>query len=37
MPGPRWRGEKLLKAVEQGEVAEATLDASVRRLLHLLA
>jgi beta-glucosidase len=36
MPGPRWRGEKLLAAVMQGEVAEATIDTSVRRLLHLL-
>ena len=36
MPGPRWRGERLLRAVEQGEVAETTLDTSVRRLLHLL-
>ena len=38
MPGPsHWRGEKLLQAVEQGEVDEATLDESIRRLLHLLA
>ncbi len=36
MPGPRWRGEKLLEAVERGEVAEATIDTSVRRLLLLL-
>src|SRR5260370_2705867 len=36
MPSPRWRGEKLLVAVERGEVAEATIDTSVRRLLHLL-
>src|SRR5438270_4772723 len=36
MPTPRWRGEKLLEAVEQGEVAEATIDTSVRRLLLLL-
>lgn len=37
MPGPPiWRGEKLLHAVERGEVAEATLDESVRRLLRLL-
>jgi beta-glucosidase len=35
MPAPRWRGEKLLKAVEQGEVTEATIDTSVRRLLLL--
>lgn len=37
MPGPpRWRGEKLLQAVERGEVDEATIDASVRRLLRLI-
>ena len=36
MPSPRWRGEKLLEAVERGEVAEATIDSSVRRLLQLL-
>src|SRR5579863_2551194 len=36
MPMPRWRGEQLLAAVERGEVAEATVDSSVRRLLLLL-
>jgi beta-glucosidase len=37
MPGPPiWRGEKLLQAVENGEVDEVTIDVSVRRLLHLL-
>lgn len=37
MPGPGiWRGEKLLRAVENGEVSEATIDASVRRLLLLI-
>lgn len=36
MPTPRWRGEKLLAAVKKGEVAEATIDACVRRLLALL-
>lgn len=36
MPFPRWRGEKLLEAVERGEVAEATIETSVRRLLLLL-
>ncbi len=36
MPSPRWRGEQLLRAVEQGVVEEATIDASVRRLLQLL-
>src|ERR1700694_5644005 len=33
MPSPRWRGQKLLEAVERGEVAEATIDSSVPRLL----
>ncbi|HET8912550.1 MAG TPA: glycoside hydrolase family 3 C-terminal domain-containing protein [Ktedonobacteraceae bacterium] len=36
MPAPRWRGQKLLEAVERGEVTEETLDTSVRRLLQLL-
>jgi beta-glucosidase len=37
MPGPGvWRGDLLLQAVERGEVDEATLDTSIRRLLHLL-
>ena len=37
MPGPPiWRGEKLLQAVEHGEVEEATIERSVRRLLQLL-
>src|SRR2546421_6068164 len=36
MPSPAWRGEKLLAAVERGEVTEATIDTSVRRLLRLL-
>jgi beta-glucosidase len=36
MPSPKWRGEKLLEAVQRGEVEEATLDVSVRRLLQLL-
>lgn len=36
MPGPPlWRGNLLLQAVERGEVNEATLDESVRRLLQL--
>jgi beta-glucosidase len=36
MPGPAlWRGQQLLEAVERGEVAEATIDESVRRLLRL--
>ncbi|HEX6556018.1 MAG TPA: glycoside hydrolase family 3 C-terminal domain-containing protein [Ktedonobacteraceae bacterium] len=36
MPSPRLRGQKLLEAVELGEVAEDTIDTSVRRLLQLL-
>jgi beta-glucosidase len=36
MPEPQWRGEKLLQAVERGEVEEATINTSVRRLLALL-
>jgi len=36
MPVPRFRGEKLLQAVERGEVAQARIDTSVRRLLLLL-
>src|SRR5260221_13853795 len=36
MASPRWRGEKPLVAVERGEVAQATIDISVRRLLQLL-
>lgn len=37
MPGPaQWRGEKLLHAVEQGEVTEETIDEHVRRILRLL-
>ncbi|HEX7736434.1 MAG TPA: glycoside hydrolase family 3 C-terminal domain-containing protein [Ktedonobacteraceae bacterium] len=37
MPGPaKWRGEKLLQAVEQGKVSEATIDESVLRLLRLI-
>ncbi len=37
MPGPAtWRGEKLLQAVKDGEVAEATIDARARRVLELL-
>ncbi len=36
MPEPEFRGEQLLQAVERGEVEEATIDTSVRRLLQLL-
>lgn len=36
MPGlPLWRGEALIRAVERGEVEEATIDEHVRRLLRL--
>ncbi len=37
MPGPSiWRGEKVLKAIENGEIDVATIDESVRRLLLLI-
>jgi len=37
MPGPpRWRGEKLLQAVRDGEVEEAAIDECVRRLLGII-
>jgi beta-glucosidase len=36
MPSPQWRGEKLLEAVQRGEVEEVTIDVSIRRLLQLL-
>jgi len=37
MPGPaRWRGNKLLAAVEDGAVAAEAIDDSARRLLRLL-
>lgn len=37
MPGPpRWRGEKLVAAVDSGEVSEATLDDATRRLLRTM-
>jgi len=36
MPSPRFRGEKLLAAVERGEVTDETLETSVRRILLLL-
>ncbi|OZJ06655.1 hypothetical protein BZG36_00279 [Bifiguratus adelaidae] len=36
MPGPsRWRADKLLKAVKDGQVSEETITESVRRLLQL--
>ena len=37
MPGPpRWYGTNLVDAVEAGEVPEAVVDRSVRRLLRLM-
>ncbi len=37
MPGPaRWFGEKLVEAVQRGEVNEADIDGSVRKVLGLL-
>jgi beta-glucosidase len=36
MPSPKWRGERLLEAVQRGEVEESTIATSVRRLLQLL-
>jgi beta-glucosidase len=37
MPGPAvWRGEKLLQAVRNGEVSEATIEKCARRILELL-
>ncbi|PYH82960.1 glycoside hydrolase, partial [Aspergillus uvarum CBS 121591] len=36
MPGPtRWRGEKLARAVNDGQVAEQVVDESARRILQL--
>ena len=37
MPGPaRYMGERLLQAVQDGEVSEAAIDDKVRRLLRLM-
>lgn len=37
MPGPtHWRGEKLIAAVESGEVDSAAIDAAARRILRLI-
>jgi beta-glucosidase len=37
MPGPaRWMGEKLLEAVQNGQVSEAAIDDKVRRLLRTI-
>jgi beta-glucosidase len=37
MPGPtRWRGARLVQAVEDGEVSEADITAAAERILHLL-
>jgi beta-glucosidase len=36
MPGPsKWRGKKLLDAIEQGLVSEETINESAKRVLHL--
>ena len=35
MPVPVFRGERLIKAVESGEVSEEVINASVSRLLDL--
>ncbi|KAL7916797.1 glycoside hydrolase superfamily [Trichoderma velutinum] len=35
-PGPtRWRGEKLIQAIAEGEVSEAIIDKSARRVIAL--
>lgn len=37
MPGPsQWRGEKLLRAVESGDVSAAAIDESARRMLRTI-
>jgi beta-glucosidase len=37
MPGPpRWRGERLLAAVDRGEVTLEAIDDAARRILHLI-
>ncbi|MCD4686070.1 MAG: glycoside hydrolase family 3 C-terminal domain-containing protein [Anaerolineae bacterium] len=37
MPGPtKWRGDKLLQAVQAGEVDETTIDDHVRRILRTI-
>ncbi len=37
MPGPpAWMGEKLMKAVQAGQVVEETVDDKVRRLLRVM-
>lgn len=37
MPGPPvWLGQKLIQAVERGQVSEITIDEHVRRILQLL-
>jgi beta-glucosidase len=37
MPGPpQWRGQKLLAAVEAGEVHEAAIDEAARRMLGII-
>jgi beta-glucosidase len=37
MPGPpQWRGQKLLAAVEAGQVSAAAIDAAARRILRVI-
>lgn len=36
MPDGKYYGEKLLKAINNGEVAESTLDDKVRRILRII-
>ncbi len=37
MPGPtRWRGDKLVQAVHNGEVSAAAVDDAAARMLHLI-
>jgi len=38
MPGPpQWRGQKLLAAVEAGQVSAAAIDEAARRMLRVIA
>lgn len=37
MPGPtQWRGQRLVEAVQQGEVSAEALDEAAARMLHLI-
>jgi len=35
MPKPIWFGERLLEAVQSGQVSEQTIDDKIRRLLRV--